>query len=103
MRHLIAAVRRTIRAALHTAQALVTTVRGYRFGLLVDLYRAIDNGAQVVIGYRKPDGTDSTRTIELAELRVTDAGDITVRAHDHQSGEDRTFRIDRITHHALAA
>lgn len=97
MRHLLTVIRRTIRAAVTAGQALITAARGYRFGLLVALFRAVDTRTAVRIAYRKPDGTESSRVIEPVELRATEAGDITVRAADHQSGEDRTFRVDRIT------
>ena len=103
MRYLASLVRRIFRAAANMADALVAAVRGYRFQLLADLFRAVDGGAAVTIGYRKADGSESERVIEPAELRATEAGDIVVRAHDHQTGEDRTFRIDRITHYRLAA
>lgn len=99
MHRTVTAIRRTIRAALNTATALVTAVRGRRFALLVDLYRAVDTGARLVIGYRKADGSESVRAITPHRLDVTTAGDITVRAADAQSGEDRTFRVDRITSH----
>lgn len=99
MHRTLTAIRRTIRAAVNAATALATAVRGRRFALLVDLCRAVDTGAQVVIGYRKTDGSESVRTIRPLDLRATSAGDITVRAADHQSGEDRTFRVDRITSH----
>lgn len=103
MHRSLTAIRRTIRAAIRTATALVTAVRGRRFALLVDLYRAVDAGRLVVIGYRKAEGTESVRTIRPLDLRATTAGDIVVRAADHQTGEDRSFRVDRITSHQLAA
>lgn len=97
MHRLAAAIRRSIRAALTTGQALVTVIRGRRHSLLVALFRAIDTGAAVRIGYVKPDGTASERVIEPAKLWPSEAGDITVRAFDRSRGEDRTFRVDRIT------
>lgn len=99
MNRSITAIRRTIRAAIRTAGALVTAVRGRRFALLVDLYRAVDTGARVVIGYRKTDGSESVRAITPLRLDVTTAGDIVARAADTLRGEDRTFRVDRITSH----
>lgn len=99
MHRIVTVIRRTLRAALAAGQALVTAVRGYRFRLLADLFRAIDTRRPVVIAYRKADGTTSVRVIEPAELRVTEAGDITVRAFDWLRGEDRTFRVDRIATH----
>lgn len=102
MHRIATVIRRTIRAALTAGRHLVTAVRGYRFSLLVDLFRAIDTGRAVVIGYRKSDGTESLRVIEPVELRPTEAGDIVCRAHDHQSGETRTFRVDRIVTYTAA-
>jgi predicted DNA-binding transcriptional regulator YafY len=102
MRRLIAAIRRTIRVAYTAATALVTTVRGYRYRLLVDLYRAIDNGRPVTIGYRKADGTESERVIEPAELTVSGVGNILLRAYDHRDAENTTFRIDRIVSYTAA-
>lgn len=99
MRHLI---RRTIRAALGTGQALTDAACRYTFRLLADLYRAADHGGVVVIGYRKGSGEASTRAVRPLDLRVTDAGDLTVRAYDHLRGEDRTFRIDRIVNYRAA-
>ena len=103
MHRTITAIRRTIRAAAHAATALTTAVRGWRFALLVDLYRAIDGGRLVHIGYRKTDGEESTRVIRPLDVRATQAGAITVRAFDLRDGEDTTFRIDRITSHTLTA
>ena len=103
MRRLLATVRRTIAAAAHAGMALVNATARRSFSLLADLFRAIDAGTAVVIGYVKADGTASERVIEPAELRATEAGDITVRAYDRSRGEDRTFRVDRITDFALTA
>ena len=103
MHRLVAAMRRSIRAALTTAEALATAVRGRRHSLLVALFRAIDRGTPVRIGYVKADGTASVRVIEPAKLWPSDAGNILLRAYDHRDGEDRTFRVDRITAYQLCA
>lgn len=92
-------IRRTIRAALHTGHALVAAVRGRRFLLLADLYRAIDAGRLLVIGYRKGSGEASTRAVRPLNLRPTEAGHIVLRAFDCRDDADTTFRIDRIHSH----
>ncbi|WP_329131640.1 WYL domain-containing protein [Streptomyces sp. NBC_01476] len=95
-RRTLRTIRRSITAALHTSRHLVTAVRGARFGLLVRLYRAIDQGATVRIAYRDRDGVTTVRDVQPQSLQPTAAGDITVTAHDHLRGEKRTFRTDRI-------
>jgi predicted DNA-binding transcriptional regulator YafY len=63
---------------------------------LADMYRAADRHHPVTITYTKADGSTTIRTIETREIRTTKAGDIVLRAADRQSGELRTFRVDRI-------
>lgn len=92
----IRTIRRSIRAALTAGTQLVTAVRGSHYQVLVALYRAIDQQADVRITYRDSKGADSERTITPHHLTATNAGHITVRAHDHRDAEDTTFRTDRI-------
>jgi predicted DNA-binding transcriptional regulator YafY len=63
---------------------------------LADMYRALDRQHPATITYIKADGSQTVRTIEIAEVRTTKAGDIILRAADRTSGELRTFRADRI-------
>lgn len=63
---------------------------------LTDLTRAADRHHPVTITYTKADGMVTVRTIETREIRTTKAGDIILRAADRQTGELRTFRLDRI-------
>lgn len=72
---------------------------------LADLYRALDRRQPITITYTKADGSETVRTVEPFEIRTTKAGDVIVRAMDRDSGEARTFRLDRIvsyTRHAGA-
>lgn len=48
------------------------------------------------ITYTKADGTETLRTIEIYDVRTTKAGDVILKAMDRQSGESRTWRLDRI-------
>jgi len=68
---------------------------------LTDLARALDRRRPVTITYTKADGSETVRTIELYDLRTTKNGDVIVRAADRQSGEMRTFRVDRIRAYTL--
>lgn len=63
---------------------------------LVDMYRAADRRHPVTITYVKADGTETVRTIEISECRTTRAGAVILRAADRQTGEMRTWRLDRI-------
>lgn len=64
---------------------------------LADFYRAIDRQQPVTITYTKSDGTTSVRTVEPYDLRTTKTGDVTLVGMDRETGERRTFRIDRIS------
>lgn len=61
-----------------------------------DMYRALDRQHPVTITYIKADGITTVRTIEIYDIRTTKAGHVTLKAMDRQSGESRTWRIDRI-------
>lgn len=63
---------------------------------IADLCRAQDRRQPVTITYTKADRSETIRTIEIYDLRTTKAGDVIVKAMDRQSGESRTFRVDRI-------
>jgi predicted DNA-binding transcriptional regulator YafY len=63
---------------------------------LTRLITALDKQQPVTITYTKADGTETIRTIEIADILVTNAGDIVLRAMDRDTAEMRSFRIDRI-------
>ncbi|MGW5616262.1 WYL domain-containing protein [Streptomyces sp. NPDC003877] len=63
---------------------------------LTRLIRALDAKHPVTITYTKADGTETIRTIEIYDIVVTNAGDIVLKAMDRETGESRTFRLDRL-------
>lgn len=63
---------------------------------LTDLSRAMDRRHPVTITYTKADGAETIRTIELYDIRTTKTGALIVKAMDRQTGDSRTFRIDRL-------
>jgi predicted DNA-binding transcriptional regulator YafY len=63
---------------------------------LTRLITALDKRHPVTITYTKADGTETIRTIEIADVIVTAAGDIVLRAADRDTQEMRSFRLDRI-------
>jgi predicted DNA-binding transcriptional regulator YafY len=63
---------------------------------LTAMCRALDRKHPVTITYVKADGTVTVRTIEIADIRTTKAGAVILRAADRQTGELRTWRLDRI-------
>ncbi|HEY9353668.1 MAG TPA: WYL domain-containing protein [Nocardioides sp.] len=73
----------------HTANETTTQT-------LTRLIKALDANHPVTITYIKADGTETIRTIEIADVIVTTAGDIVLRAADRDTQEMRSFRIDRI-------
>ena len=60
------------------------------------LMRAMDRHQPITITYLKADSTETIRTVETYAIDVSKAGDILIKAMDRQSGERRTFRLDRI-------
>ncbi|GAA3591283.1 WYL domain-containing protein [Streptomyces osmaniensis] len=68
---------------------------------LADLYRAIDRKTCVTITYTDRDGSESIRTIEPADLRTTDDGDIVIVAMCRLRGDERNFRISRVRSYTL--
>ncbi|WP_333743819.1 WYL domain-containing protein [Streptomyces ardesiacus] len=73
----------------HTANETSTTT-------LTRLIKALDAKHPVTITYVKADGTTTVRTIELYDVVVSAAGDILLKAMDRDTGESRSFRLDRI-------
>lgn len=63
---------------------------------LTRLIRALDRRHPITITYTKADGSETIRTIEIFDITLSAAGDILIKAMDRQSGEQRTFRLDRI-------
>lgn len=63
---------------------------------LTRLIKALDAKHPVTITYTKADGTETIRTIELADIIVTNVGDIVLRAADRDTQEMRSFRLDRV-------
>lgn len=67
------------------------------------LIRAWDRRRPITITYVKADGTETLRTIEIYDITVTKAGNVTLLAMDRQTGESRTWRLDRITAYTIHA
>ncbi|MER6844878.1 WYL domain-containing protein [Streptomyces platensis] len=89
MRH----TRHAIQAALTTTRALAAAACG-----LPELLRyAAETGLTVLIGYTKDDGAASVRTIAPQKVWRSKAGHWCLRAACLLRGEDRTFRVARIT------
>jgi hypothetical protein len=65
------------------------------------LHTAVRKARPVTVTYVKADGTETVRTIEPRSLTLTKAGDVIVRAADRASGEQRSFRLDRIRSYTL--
>ncbi|MER6235969.1 WYL domain-containing protein [Streptomyces clavifer] len=73
---------------------------------LTRLLAAADRQHPVTITYLKEEKdqagkktgrlVETIRTVEVYDVRTTKAGNVTLRAMDRQSGEARTFRLDRI-------
>lgn len=64
---------------------------------LTRLIKALDAKHPVTITYTKADGSETIRTVELYDITVSSAGDILLKAMDRETGESRTFRLDRLT------
>lgn len=68
---------------------------------LAAMYRALDHKHPVTITYTKADGSTTVRTIEIADCRTTKAGHVILRAADRETGEMRTWRLDRIESYSV--
>lgn len=62
----------------------------------VRLHRAVRKAQPVTVSYVRADGEEIVRTIEPRSLKLTKGGDVIVKALDRQSGEHRSFRLDRL-------
>jgi predicted DNA-binding transcriptional regulator YafY len=69
--------------------------------LVHDMARAVVREQPVTITYVTASGTGTVRTIEPYAIETTARGDRIVRSMDRQSGEFRSWRMDRITAHTL--
>lgn len=68
---------------------------------LTRLIKAMDRQHPVTIAYVKADGTETVRTIEIYEVLTTKAGDVIAKAMDRETGERRTWRLDRIRSYSV--
>lgn len=73
----------------HTANETTTQT-------LTRLITALDRRQPVTLTYVKADGTETIRTVEAYDLVVSNAGDILLKGMDRETGEARSFRVDRI-------
>ncbi|MFB4424792.1 WYL domain-containing protein [Streptomyces sp. QL37] len=83
-----------------------TTTTETQAQTLTRLLAAADRQHPVTITYLKEEKdengrktgnlVETIRTIEVYDVRTTKAGNVTLRAMDRESGESRTFRLDRI-------
>jgi predicted DNA-binding transcriptional regulator YafY len=73
----------------HTANETTTKT-------LTRLIKALDAKHPVTITYVKADDTTTVRTIEIYDITVSAAGDIVIKAMDRETGEARSFRLDRL-------
>ncbi len=73
----------------HTANETTTQT-------LTRLITALDKQQPVTITYTKADATTTVRTVELFDIVVSAAGDILLKGMDRETGEARSFRLDRL-------
>jgi predicted DNA-binding transcriptional regulator YafY len=78
----------------HTANETTTST-------LTRLIKALDNQHPVTITYVKADDSTTIRTIEIFDIVVSAAGDILLKAMDRETGEARTFRLDRLVSYTV--
>ncbi|MEV5957285.1 WYL domain-containing protein [Streptomyces sp. NPDC051987] len=68
---------------------------------LTRLIKALDAKHPVTITYTKADGTETIRTIEIQDFVISQAGDILIKALDRETGEMRTWRLDRLVSYTI--
>lgn len=68
---------------------------------LTRLITALDKQQPVTLTYTKADGTQTIRTVEAYDIVVSAAGDILLKAMDRETGEARSFRVDRIVTYTI--
>lgn len=78
---------------------LRTTVRPAN--LFKTVKRAMREQRTLTIVYTRANGSGTVRTVEPFTLTRNQDGDRYMRVMDRQSGESRTFRLDRVTAYGL--
>lgn len=78
----------------HTANETTTQT-------LTRLITALDKRHPVTITYTKADSSITVRTIEIYDITVSAAGDIVIKAMDRETGESRSFRLDRLVSYTV--
>lgn len=68
---------------------------------LTRLIKALDAKHPITITYVKSDDTTTIRTIEIYDIAVSAAGDILIKAMDRETGESRSFRLDRLVSYTV--
>lgn len=68
---------------------------------LTRLIKALDAKHPVTITYTKADDTITVRTVEIFDILVSAAGDILLKAMDRETGEARSFRLDRLASYTI--
>ena len=68
---------------------------------LTRLIKALDRRQPVSVTYVKADGTETVRTLELYDITISAAGDIILKAMDRESGESRSWRLDRLVSYSI--
>jgi len=68
---------------------------------LTRLIKALDAKYPVTISYVRADGTTTVRTVEIFDVVVSNAGDILLKAMDRETGEARSFRLDRLVSYTI--
>lgn len=63
--------------------------------------KAAKNRHPVTISYTREDGITSVRTIEIYSANRSKAGNRYVKAMDRQTGESRSWRLDRISFYTI--
>ncbi|MCF0086619.1 MULTISPECIES: WYL domain-containing protein [unclassified Streptomyces] len=64
---------------------------------LADLIRAADHRFAVTLTYVDDKGDETIRTIEIHELRTTADGDVILVAMCRLRGDERNFRVSKVT------
>jgi predicted DNA-binding transcriptional regulator YafY len=78
---------------------------------LTRLIKALDAKHPVTVSYLKEEKDDAgrktgrlvetVRTLEIYDVVVSNAGDILLKAMDRETGESRSFRLDRIESYSI--
>jgi predicted DNA-binding transcriptional regulator YafY len=68
---------------------------------LTRLIKALDAKHPVTITYVKADESTTVRTVEIFDVVISNAGDILIKAMDRETGEARSFRLDRLISYTI--